>query len=172
MRLLRSISIAGLTLFLFQLLALPVSSKAAPVVVQPGKIRPYAGIGILLLAPLQESAADSPGSPVLYEEPSVFRIGTLDATKAPPYEWIFGSGDYATRLIVTSRKGGWLRVVYDEAGREAWLKPPPQGQVPDMEQFPEGAVCQLAGRTAEEILSGSTAARVCALRNPCRQKAF
>jgi hypothetical protein len=94
------------------------AAVAAPSV--PPKMRPYSGIGILLLP----ASGDDLNDPLpLYEEPGLSRCGSLNPVKIPRYDWIFSASPTATPLIVTGRKGPWLRVVYDDAGREAWLKP-------------------------------------------------
>ena len=84
------------------------------------KMRPYAGIGILLL-PLEKN--DPAESLPIFEEPALLRLGELNRTKIPPFEWILGSSPVVQPLIVMARKGTWLRVAYDDAGREAWLNP-------------------------------------------------
>jgi hypothetical protein len=107
-----------LTIFLFILLLADTASIAAQSV--PPKMRPYSGIGILLLpATRDETNTSLP----LYEEPGLSRVGSLNIGKIPRYDWIFGPSPATTPLIVTGRKGPWLRVAYDDAGREAWLNP-------------------------------------------------
>lgn len=146
MRWLMSICIASLVLVAAQWIFLPHHLHAAPAIAKAGKMRPYSGIGLLLLAAPAETQADLPEQPVLYEEPSLFRIGRLETSKPSPYEWILGAEDKAPRLIVTSRKGEWLRVVYDDAGREAWLKPPSKARYLPWDSFLKGrSVALLAG---------------------------
>lgn len=84
-------------------------------------MRPYSGIGILMLEIASRSEPAIQGPIQLYEEPAISRIGELDFARIPSYEWIFGPDSSMLPLIVTSRKGDWLRVTYDDAGREAWL---------------------------------------------------
>lgn len=89
-------------------------SAAAP----PPKMRPYAGIGVLML-PI---AVDDRSEPLpLFEEPGLVRQGSLDLNKIPGHDWIFGASSSVVPLIVMNRKGAWLRVAYDDAGREAWV---------------------------------------------------
>jgi hypothetical protein len=85
--------------------------------------RPYSGIGVLLLATYQDREADILEQAWLYREPAVSRQGPLNIASAPRYEAFFGTKNETRFLIVTARKGEWLRVVYDDAGREAWLPP-------------------------------------------------
>jgi SH3-like domain-containing protein len=85
----------------------------------PPKVRPYTGIGVMLV-----SIDDAQSDPLyLYDEPSLSRRDRLNLNAIPPYEWIFGSGSTTLPIIVSARKGNWVRVVYDDAGREAWLNP-------------------------------------------------
>lgn len=41
----------------------------------------------------------------------------------------------ASPLIVSARKGEWLRVYFDDAGREAWVDPQDKGDFQTWEQF-------------------------------------
>jgi len=100
-------------IFLLLLVTTAFSANSAP-----PRMRPYTGIGLLLL-PI--ASHDMNPSIPLYEEPGLARIGNLNLGKLPRYDWIFGPLPAATPLIVAGRKGAWLRVAYDDAGREAWL---------------------------------------------------
>jgi hypothetical protein len=46
-------------------------------------------------------------------------------------------------LIVTARKGGWLKVCYDDAGREAWIDPQRRGTFQSWDQFMKGQMSRL-----------------------------
>jgi hypothetical protein len=86
-------------------LALSLPAQGAPV-----KPRPYGGLGVLSLteAPL-----------VIYAEPGVQRIRELLASQLP----LLARNDQELLLPAAGRKGGWLRIAYDEAGREGWIEP-------------------------------------------------
>ena len=102
------------------LILLFVISPTVAATLVPPTMRPYTGIGILMLT----VAGDSLNDPLtLYEEPGLSRLGCLNPGKIPGYGWILGESPAAASMIVTGRKGIWLRVVYDDAGREAWLNP-------------------------------------------------
>jgi hypothetical protein len=106
----------------------------------PPKMRPYSGIGVLLL----QNAANELGEPFpLYEEPGLSRQGSLNHDNLPGAGWIFGTFIPATPLIVTGRKGVWLRVVYDDAGREAWLNPLRSGEFQTWELFLKGHMASI-----------------------------
>jgi hypothetical protein len=102
------------------------------------RMRPYSGIGILLVSP-------APGNEpiLLYDEPGLSRVGSLDHEKIPRHDWIFGSSPVAVPMIVTGRKGPWLRVSYDDAGREAWLNPERQGTFQTWDYFLKDHVSRL-----------------------------
>lgn len=107
-----------LTFFLIIMLLAVHTAFAAPSA--SPKMRPYTGIGILML-PVTSDDLNDPLP--LYEEPGLSRLGGLNPGRIPRYDWIFGASPAAVPLIVTGRKGPWLRVAYDDAGREAWLNP-------------------------------------------------
>ncbi len=96
--------------FLIILLLTVTTLPAAPSA--PPKMRPYTGIGMLMLP---VAANDLNDHLPLYEEPGLARLGNLNPGRIPKYDWIFGTTSSAASLIVTGRKGPWLRVAYDDA---------------------------------------------------------
>lgn len=88
----------------------------------PFKMRPYSGIGVVEL-PVSVSAQEMPQPVYLYREPGLSRLGPVTVTALLGNEWIFGKRADHVLLIVMARKGNWLRVCYDDAGREAWIDP-------------------------------------------------
>lgn len=109
----------------------------------PVKLRPYAGIGILLLSASPGVDGANPVPLNLYEEPAISRLGELNGGTVSPYDWIFGMSNAKLPLIVTARKGSWFRVVYDDAGREAWLMPQRQGAFHSWDSFFKGQMGRL-----------------------------
>lgn len=123
--------------FIGALLVLLTCSGAAYSASSPPKMRPYSGIGVLVL-PLP---ALEPYH--LYEEPGIFRQGELNGAKTSGNEWIFGVPKKRTTLIVVARKNNWLKVCYDDAGREAWIDTQHRGTFQTWEQFMKGQVVRL-----------------------------
>jgi len=123
-------------------LLLLIAAIAAPQQAQQ-QMRPYSGIGVLLLATEQGENNGRREPLYLYEEPAVLRTGTLDDRQAPPYEWLFIRNASRLPLIVTARKGDWLRVVYDDAGRQGWLDPRQRGIFLPWDTLLKGRSCRL-----------------------------
>lgn len=52
------------------------------------------------------------------------------------YEALFAEENSSSDfLIVTVRKGDWFKVIYDDAGREGWIKPANRGEYLDNESW-------------------------------------
>lgn len=96
-------------LFLLLLMAAAPVAMASPV-----KARTLSGIGILLISREQPQIT-------LFREPSLGRMTTTDASALPLSQSIQPpSGFIAT--VVTAKKGGWYRILYDDGEREGWIK--------------------------------------------------
>lgn len=100
----------------------------------PPRMRPYTGVGLVLFTQNGNSVPQDLQIP-LYEEPGILRVGMLNSSKLPGNEWIFDYKGLAAPLIVSARKGDWLRVFYDDAGREGWISPDSRGRFVSWEQF-------------------------------------
>jgi hypothetical protein len=103
----------------------------------PQKMRPYTGIGLLLLK-INPGMASTVEPLFLYEQPGIFPSCEFNAAVTPPHDWIFGADATLLPLFVMSCKGGWLEVVYDDAGREAWLNPGKRGVFKSWQVFLKG----------------------------------
>ena len=110
--------------YLAVLLLMGILGSAGPacLAAEPVKMRPYSGIGVVSL-PASSVNKENELPVHLYREPGLSRIGALDGSKLSGNDWIFGARSDSVRLIVMARKGDWLRVSYDDAGREAWIDP-------------------------------------------------
>ncbi|WP_224984711.1 SH3 domain-containing protein [Geomonas agri] len=76
--------------------------------------RPYSGCGVLIL---KEGTGWPLESIALYQEPGVQRVAETRPQALPRL-----SGDDAEPLLAASeRRGDWVRVALDEAGRQGWL---------------------------------------------------
>ncbi|QEM69462.1 hypothetical protein FO488_15730 [Geobacter sp. FeAm09] len=124
-------------------LALALLLLGASPAISQQQMRPYSGIGVLLLA-VEHGGDGSRQEPLyLYEEPAVRRMGALDSGRPPSYEWLFTGNASGVPLIVTARKGEWLRVAYDDAGRQGWLEPRQRGAFQSWNTMLKGRSCRL-----------------------------
>jgi hypothetical protein len=83
----------------------------------PPAPRPYGGTGVLALRPIPAPEA---ARVAVYAEPGLQRILEADIPALPRL-----AGDQQEPLVaVGATRGGWLRIAYDDAGREGWVEPP------------------------------------------------
>lgn len=98
----------ALVLCLLLLTAAP--AKAA----SPAKARTLSGIGIVLIS------VKSPQI-TLFKEAALGRIATLDASALPQSPSISPPEGFLP-AIVTAKKGGWFKILYDDGEREGWIE--------------------------------------------------
>lgn len=94
------------------LLVLSQAAQAAP----PAP-RPYAGVGVLSLKEVERKAGEPP-TVTLYLEPELVPVAELAAASMPR---LCGT-DAEPRLAASQTRGGWIRVYFDDAGRQGWLR--------------------------------------------------
>ncbi|ACM19294.1 hypothetical protein Geob_0932 [Geotalea daltonii FRC-32] len=84
--------------------------------------RPFSGEGLLVIRPFPSRSSEPCCTLPIYGEPGVERITDLESSDLPSLTPVIQgrTGEYAA--AVTGKKGNWLHIVYDEAGREGWLK--------------------------------------------------
>jgi len=104
-----------LFIFLF-LLLLPVMGAGAP---QP---RPFTGIGLLIVRHFNPAFSSTPLSLTLYREPGVGRIGERPVTEIPLLSSLLSQPANEYPVAVMGKKGNWMLVAYDDAGREGWVE--------------------------------------------------
>ncbi|ACD96954.1 conserved hypothetical protein [Trichlorobacter lovleyi SZ] len=115
-----------LTLFVF-LLFLSTTSQAAP------KMRPYSGIGVLQLSSVGVTDAIP-----LYDDPGIARCCRVESSAIKELNrWLFG-GERPPSLLVTTRKGDWLEVEHDDAGRTGWIMQERRWSYTPWEQYLKG----------------------------------
>jgi hypothetical protein len=128
------IKVFGRKLFIYLILFVAGIIGSAAFAAAPPRMRPYTGIGLVVFSQ-SDTAQDENLQVPLYEEPGIYRVGMLNSSRLSGNEWIFGLQVGAPPLIVSARKGDWLRVFYDDAGREAWIGPQGNVRFQSWEQF-------------------------------------
>lgn len=120
-------------LFLTLLFSLLVAATAQGA---PPRPRPYGGCGVLALKP--DAGAERPLL-VLYQEPGLLRLAELEGGALPRL-----AGSASEPLVaVSERRGGWTRLAYDDAGREAWIEQPRAWQYLPWREFLPGRLVRI-----------------------------
>lgn len=89
---------------------------------QGASIRPMAGIGILFLRPFVPERADELKVIPLYAEPGIGRLAELDAARFPSLDPAVTQHPGQRAVAVLEKRREWLRIAYDDAGREGWIR--------------------------------------------------
>jgi hypothetical protein len=145
---------------LFPLLLLflltPPASGAPPVP------RPYSGNGLLIIRATQLHHPETASRLILYREQGIGRIAEMTAAELPLLVQILGAtaGEYPVAVMAT--KGAWLKIAYDEAGRQGWIEMEVGWQYTPWEEFLPGRTVRLlpglkkgAGALRREPLSSA-----------------
>jgi hypothetical protein len=103
------------TLSLILTLLIASASFAA----SPVKARPLAGIGIILI---KESPSGNGATLRLYREPKLGRIDEVKAESLPQLTTWLAAGDGRKVAVVTAKRLGWYKIVYDDGEREGWVE--------------------------------------------------
>lgn len=102
-----------LPLLLALFMATAPATAASPV-----KARVPSGTGVLLV----NKRSDAESSPLLlFKEPALGRIAEIDISRLPPLAQAISCPEGTVAVIVTAKKAGWFRIVYDEGEREGWI---------------------------------------------------
>ena len=116
----------------FFLIILVLCTTTAALAAPPPRMRPYTGIGVVVFRPSgHHQGQELP----LYEEPGLLRVDVLNNSRLTGNEWVFGMTGGASPLVVSARKDGWLRVCYDDAGRQAWIDPLYKGNFQPWDEY-------------------------------------
>ena len=103
-------------LLTFLVSALPVAAAA------PVKARIPSGIGILLINKVP-AGINTPI--IIYKEPSLGRLAEREPGRLPSLSQSISSPDLSVPAIVTLKKSGWYRIIYDDGEREGWIENQP-----------------------------------------------
>ena len=86
------------------------------------KPRPYTGSGLLVIRMPTSPVSDQPCTLVLYLEPEVGRVAEPACGALPLLTQVIETPAGEFPVAVMGKKGAWLKIAYDQAGREGWLK--------------------------------------------------
>ncbi len=105
-----------LLIILLLLIPLPVSAAGSV------KARPQSGIGLLSIRSGMPLKMGDETKLDLYREPGLGRLGGLAITRLPGLSPSIPPVQGESHATVTSSRRGWLRIIYDDAERQGWVK--------------------------------------------------
>lgn len=115
------------------------------------KPRLQAGEGILIIRPLAPRPAAS--TLTLFRDPGVGRITDMDVGDLPTLSPVVPVSSGGSAAVVTARQGEWLRIIYDDAGREGWIEPDRAWHYAEWQTFLKGkAIRPLAGKARKNCV--------------------
>lgn len=123
-------------LLLVQALSLPVHAAPRP-------SRPETGIGVLLVPSFPPDRAGEVHTVVLYREPGIGRISERELRMLPHLGQVVKTAGGDHILAVIGKRGEWLKIAYDDAGREGWIEPERTWTVVPWEDFLKGRSARL-----------------------------
>ncbi len=85
----------------------------------PVKPRPLTGIGILLI---KDTKPGSNAIMPLYREPMLGRIAGIQIEKLPGLSPFIRARESRRVVVVTAKRLGWYRLIYDDGEREGWAQ--------------------------------------------------
>lgn len=131
---------------------MPLPSPAAQ------QARPFAGQGILIVRPFG-SGASRPIDFILYREPGVGRVGERSVAEMPLLSPLVRLPEGKHPMAVMGKKGEWLRVAFDDSGREGWVKMARWWEYLSWEEFLKGRYARLLPGLKQEsyLLHGEPA---------------
>ena len=130
-----------LSLIIVILLSSTTSLLAAP------KMRPYSGIGVLQLSSVGVTDALQ-----LYNDPGIARCCRVETTTIKELNsWLFGA-DRPPSLLVIARKGDWLEVEHDDAGRSGWIMQERRWTYTPWEQYLKGKQIQFLRNSPKKLI--------------------
>jgi hypothetical protein len=123
-----------------------------PVAVMGGtQPRPFSGYGVLIIRPFNSDSPGNPATLTFYREPGVERVAVRTVKEIPMLSSILPLPAAEYPLAVMGKRGNWMLIAYDDAGREGWVEMARWWEYCQWEDFLKGRVArQLPGLKKDE----------------------
>lgn len=135
--------------FLTIVILLTVSIASAQAVVP--KSRPYGGDGLLIIRPFLPQGDTACCTLPIYREPGVQRIAEMESTDLPSLTPVIQGRPGEQAAVVTGKKGNWLNIIYDDAGREGWVEGARAWDYATWSSFLKGRGAKLLGGLKKDL---------------------
>ena len=119
------------------LACIPVAAAGAA---QP---RPFSGYGLLIIRPFNTEQPANPAPLTFYREPGVERIAVRAVGDIPLLSSVLPPAAAEYPLAVMGKRGNWMLIAYDDAGREGWVEMARWWEYCPWEAFLKGRVARL-----------------------------
>jgi len=97
---------------------------------------------VILRPPAPQEAAPG-GRIILYREPGIGRIAEKSPRQLPLLAQIVGDAAGEYPVAVMGKRGAWLKIAYDDAGREGWIEMERRWHYTSWEDFLQGRAVRL-----------------------------
>jgi hypothetical protein len=121
-------------------LCLVLTPVAALAATQP---RPFSGCGVLIIRPFNSENPGNPATLTFYREPGVERVAVRPVNEIPTLSSILPLPAPEYPLAVMGKRGNWMLIAYDDAGREGWVEAARWWEYCPWEDFLKGRVARL-----------------------------
>jgi len=116
---------------------------ATPALGAPPKSRPATGSGMVILRPPAQQQAAAGWRIILYREPGIGRIAEKSLRELPLLTQIVGDAAGEFPVAVMGTRGAWVKISYDDAGREGWVEMERRWHYTSWEDFLRGRAVRL-----------------------------
>jgi hypothetical protein len=106
----------------FVILTILFCSLQPAFALQSTKPRPDAGRGLLVMANSHQERTENGWALVIYREPAIARLGEFPVNRLPDLAQVVGAEPDETAVAVRAKRKEWVKIVYDDAGREGWAR--------------------------------------------------
>jgi hypothetical protein len=112
-------------------------------VVGAAQPRPFSGYGVMIIRPLNIDSPADPPPITFYRAPGVERIAVRAVNEILLLSSILRLPAAEYPLAVMGKRGNWMLIAYDDAGREGWVEMARWWEYCPWEDFLKGRVARL-----------------------------
>ena len=105
--------------------------------------RPFSGYGVMIICPFNTDSPAVQAPITFYREPGIERIAVRAVNEIPLLSSIMRLSAVEYPLAVMGKRGNWMLIAYDDAGREGWVEMARWWEYSPWDNFLKGRVASL-----------------------------
>ena len=105
--------------------------------------RPFSGYGVMIIRPFNTDSPADQAPITFYREPGIERIAVRAVNEIPLLSSIMRLSAVEYPLAVMGKRGNWMLIAYDDAGREGWVEMARWWEYSLWDNFLKGRVARL-----------------------------